>query len=68
MPVCAGLPILYDFGEARVGNKHRGDVMPGIYRVTEVILGMELDCKLNIWAIGVTVSKGRARRYWKWTI
>lgn len=55
MPVNAGLPVLCDFGEARVGDKHRGDVMPGIYRAPEVILGMEWDCKLDIWAIGVTV-------------
>ncbi|KAK2808640.1 hypothetical protein FQN50_004504 [Emmonsiellopsis sp. PD_5] len=54
MPVNTGLPVLCDFGEARIGYKHRGDVMPGIYRAPEVILGMEWDHNLDIWAIGVT--------------
>lgn len=56
MPVNPGLPVLCDFSEARVGNKkHKGDVMPGIYRAPEIILGMEWDCKLDIWSIGLTV-------------
>lgn len=42
MPIGTGLPVLFDLGEARVGNhKHRGDIMPGIYRGPEVILDME---------------------------
>ncbi|KAF2456099.1 protein kinase [Lineolata rhizophorae] len=54
MPLSKGLPILCDFGEARIGNrKHRGDIMPGIYRAPEVILGMEWDTKVDIWSIGV---------------
>ncbi|KAK2759103.1 hypothetical protein FQN54_003202 [Arachnomyces sp. PD_36] len=55
MPVNAGLPVLCDFSEARVGGgKHKGDVMPGIYRAPEVILGMDWDCKVDIWSIGLT--------------
>jgi hypothetical protein len=58
MPVNAGLPVLCDFSEARVGSqKHKGDVMPGIYRAPEVILDMDWDCKLDIWSIGVTVRR-----------
>ncbi|PGH32490.1 CMGC/SRPK protein kinase [[Emmonsia] crescens] len=54
MPKCTGLPVLCDLGEARIGNhKHRGDIMPGIYRAPEVILGMEWDCKVDLWSVGV---------------
>jgi hypothetical protein len=31
--------------------------MPGIYRAPEVILEMDWDSKVDIWAIGVMVSK-----------
>jgi serine/threonine protein kinase len=56
MPVNTGLPVLCDLGEARVGNqKHRGDIMPGIYRAPEVISGMDWDSKVDIWSIGVMV-------------
>ncbi|PMD18730.1 protein kinase [Hyaloscypha hepaticicola] len=54
MPVNKGLPVLCDLGEARVGtHMHRGDIMPGIYRAPEVILGMDWDSKVEIWAVGV---------------
>lgn len=56
MPLSTGLPVVSDLGEARIGNHmHRGDVMPGIYRAPEVILHMDWDCKVDIWAIGVMV-------------
>jgi hypothetical protein len=49
--------MLCDLGEARVGShKYSGDIMPGIVRAPEVILGMEWDCKVDIWAIGIMVS------------
>ncbi|OAX82535.1 hypothetical protein ACJ72_03120, partial [Emergomyces africanus] len=38
-----------------VNHKHRGDIMPGIYRAPEVILGMEWDCKVDLWSVGVMV-------------
>ncbi|ROV96570.1 hypothetical protein VMCG_07836 [Cytospora schulzeri] len=54
MPLVRGLPILCDLGEARIGKqKHKGDIMPGIYRAPEVILGMDWDSKVDIWAIGI---------------
>lgn len=57
MPLSTCPPVLCDLGEARVGTqKHRGDIMPGIYRAPEVILGMDWDSKVDIWAIGVMVS------------
>ncbi|PYI28526.1 CMGC/CLK protein kinase [Aspergillus indologenus CBS 114.80] len=53
MPTCEGLPVLADLGEARQGkSKHRGDIMPGIYRAPEVILGMDWDAKVDVWSIG----------------
>ncbi|RAH52988.1 kinase-like protein [Aspergillus piperis CBS 112811] len=53
MPVCSGLPVVSDLGEARFGKeKHYGDIMPGIYRAPEVILEMEWDYKVDIWSIG----------------
>ncbi|KAF3484178.1 protein kinase [Arthroderma uncinatum] len=56
MPITHGTPVLCDFGGARIGErKHRGDVMPDFYRAPEVILGMEWDCKIDIWSIGVMV-------------
>ncbi|KAJ5934532.1 hypothetical protein N7466_004079 [Penicillium verhagenii] len=56
VPVSEGLPVLSDFGEARIvcgKAKQRGDVMPGIYRAPEVILDMEWNNKVDIWSIGV---------------
>ncbi|KAK2865345.1 hypothetical protein FQN49_003671 [Arthroderma sp. PD_2] len=56
MPASTGLPVLSDLGEARTGNqKHRGDIMPGIYRAPEVILNMDWDSKVDIWSIGTMV-------------
>ena len=61
MPLSAGPLVLGDLGEARVGNqKHRGDIMPGIYRAPEVVLGMDWDSKVDIWAVGVMVSANYA--------
>ncbi|KAG8423042.1 hypothetical protein J3459_009840 [Metarhizium acridum] len=55
MPITAGLPTLCDFGAARIGETHFGDVMPGVYRAPEVIMGMEWGSKIDIWSIGVMV-------------
>ncbi len=56
MPVTDGFPVICDFGSAKIGDRHTGDVMPGIYRAPEVIMGMEWDCKIDIWSVGVMVS------------
>jgi serine/threonine protein kinase len=57
MPISPGLPVLCDFGEARVGSsKYSGDIMPRIMRAPEVILGIDWSCKVDIWALGVMVS------------
>ncbi|ROT40445.1 protein kinase [Sodiomyces alkalinus F11] len=53
MPITHGMPVICDFGTARMGEKHSGDIMPELYRAPEVILGMEWDCKVDLWAVGV---------------
>ena len=64
MPFSAGQPVLCDLGEARIGDlKHTGDIMPGIYRAPEVILGMSWDEKVDIWALGVMVSRLQTHVY-----
>ncbi|CCF39117.1 protein kinase [Colletotrichum higginsianum] len=58
MPITPGAPVITDFGAARLGDpgqKHSGDVMPGVYRAPEVVLGMEWDSKIDIWSVGVMI-------------
>ncbi|KXX77730.1 Serine/threonine-protein kinase SRPK [Madurella mycetomatis] len=58
MPVTFGEPVVSDFGAARLGEpgqKHSGDVMPGVYRAPEIIIGAEWDFKIDIWSIGVMI-------------
>jgi serine/threonine protein kinase len=55
MPLTHGSPVISDFGMARVGDSHRGDIMPDIYRASEVILGMEWSYPVDIWAVGLMV-------------
>lgn len=52
-----GMPLLSDFGEARLGNVHEGLIQPDIYRAPEVILGMSWTSKVDIWNVGVLVSE-----------
>ncbi|KAJ9253104.1 hypothetical protein DTO207G8_4405 [Paecilomyces variotii] len=55
MPPSAGFPVLCDLDQARIGcEKQHGDIMPGIYRAPEVILDMEWNEKVDIWAVGMT--------------
>ncbi|GFF88416.1 kinase-like domain-containing protein [Aspergillus lentulus] len=57
MPLTGGEPILADLGEARLaeGNqKQTGLIMPSVYRAPEVMLGMNWDSKVDIWAVGQT--------------
>lgn len=60
MPLTRGEPMLSDLGEARRAGegspcKHQSLIMPTIYRAPEVMLGMEWDSKVDIWALGQTV-------------
>ncbi|KAE8145038.1 kinase-like domain-containing protein [Aspergillus avenaceus] len=50
-----GMPLLSDFGEARLGDVHTGLIQPDIYRAPEVILGMRWTSKVDIWNVGVLI-------------
>jgi serine/threonine protein kinase len=57
---CVPPPIIADFGHARMGElgqKYRGRIMPDFYRAPEVILGMEWDCKVDMWSVGLMVCR-----------
>lgn len=56
--LCGPLPVIADFGEARMGEpgqKYRGRIMPNFYRTPEVVLGMEWDQKVDVWSVGLMV-------------
>lgn len=55
MPITNGPSVICDFGAARIGEKHLGDVMPGVYRAPEIIMGMEWNSKIDMWSFGVMV-------------
>jgi serine/threonine protein kinase len=60
MPITYGEPVISDFGAARSGEpgqKHSGDVMPGVHRAPEIIVGIEWDSKIDIWSVGVMVCR-----------
>ncbi|PKY08810.1 kinase-like protein [Aspergillus campestris IBT 28561] len=49
-----GLPLLADFGEARIGDEeHNEDIMPNVYRAPEVILRSKWSYKVDIWNIAM---------------
>lgn len=50
-----GEPLLSDLGEARLGQSHKGTIMPSLYRAPEVILGLDWNNKVDIWGFGQTV-------------
>ncbi|KAJ5640608.1 hypothetical protein N7528_000233 [Penicillium herquei] len=56
-PLRHGLPILCDFGEARVGVVHESGpfIQPHIYRVPEVIFEMPWGGAVDIWNLGALV-------------
>jgi serine/threonine-protein kinase SRPK3 len=49
------MPILADFREAYIGDKHTGMIQPDLYRSPEVVRGMEWTSKVDIWNVGVLV-------------
>lgn len=60
MPITSDPLVISDFGAAvlgQPGQKHTGDVMPGVYRAPEIILGLEWDSKIDIWSVGVMVRE-----------
>ncbi|KAJ8110900.1 hypothetical protein OPT61_g6377 [Boeremia exigua] len=55
MPITSGPCVICNFGAARIGDKHVGDVMPGVYRAPEIIMGMEWSSKIDMWSFGVMI-------------
>ena len=56
VPRTDGNPTICDLGSARIGQDvHNGDIMPGVYRAPEVILGMDWSYSVDVWSIGVMV-------------
>lgn len=51
-----GQPVLCDLGEARIGNSHRGNIQPDIYKAPEVLFDMRWSFSADIWNVGVMVS------------
>ena len=51
-----GQPVLCDFGEARIGDVHKGLVQPELYRAPEVLFGMQWGSSIDIWSVAVMVS------------
>jgi serine/threonine protein kinase len=51
-----GQPVLCDFGEARIGPRHKGLIQPQLYRAPEVVFEMDWDSKVDIWSISTMVS------------
>lgn len=52
-----GLPILCDFGEARIGPSQTSGpfVQPSIYRAPEIIFGMSWGSPVDIWNVACLV-------------
>jgi len=50
------MPILSDFGNARIGDAQEGLIQPDLYLAPEVVLGMKWTSKVDIWNVGVLVS------------
>lgn len=51
------VPVLYDFGETRFGSETYGEhAMPDLYRAPEILLRIEWNKKIDIWALALVVS------------
>lgn len=51
-----GQPVLCDFGEARIGQPHKGLIQPEQYRAPEVLFDMEWGSSVDIWSVAALVS------------
>ncbi len=61
-----GLPVLCDFGEARIGSSHPwANIQPEVYRAPEILMQFEhYDCAIDIWNVGCVASFGRILSLW----
>lgn len=58
------IPVLCDFGEARFGSEaYREHAMPDLYRAPEILLRIEWNEKIDIWALGLVVSRLRTSSF-----
>ena len=58
IPLTSGEPVLSDLGKARLCKKKQtGLIMPSAYRAPEVMLDIEWDKKVDIWAVAQTVGQ-----------
>lgn len=65
------MPLLSDYGEARIGDMHNGLIQADIYGAPEVILRMSWTSKVDMRYVGVLVcelSHDRSGTYLKTTI
>ena len=52
------VPVLCDFGEARFGRESYAEhAMPDLCRAPEILLGLDWTEKIDIWALGLMVSR-----------
>jgi hypothetical protein len=51
-----GHPVLCDFGEARIGLRHKGTIQPVPYRAPEVLFDMGWTTSVDIWNVAVLVG------------
>jgi serine/threonine protein kinase len=57
LPRGGGLPLLTDFGEARMGDKtNNNNIMTNVYRAPKVILRSSWGYKVDIWNVAMVVS------------
>ncbi|KAJ0384418.1 hypothetical protein COL922a_008425 [Colletotrichum nupharicola] len=55
-----GDPVIADFGDARIDEgpfEFEEEVMPDVYRAPEIVLGVPWNEKIDIWALGLLVSR-----------
>ncbi|RMZ81404.1 hypothetical protein DV738_g2284, partial [Chaetothyriales sp. CBS 135597] len=50
-----GQPVLCDFGQALIGDSHRGLIQPELYRAPEVLFNMEWRSSVDIWNVAVLI-------------
>lgn len=60
-----GQPVLCDFGEARIGNFHKGLIQPELYRAPEVLFDMGWNCSVDIWNVAVLVGIPTPKSPWR---
>jgi len=58
IPDNASHAVLCDFGDAQFGeDSYIGEVMPDLYRAPEIVLGIPWNEKIDIWSVGLMVSR-----------